>query len=135
MRLASATACLALLLPLAACTGGGDDATTFCEQSESTLAEVDAAGTLGDDTAGFVDAVSEISDGFTQADPPSEIADDWRTLGGVFADLDEQLQAVDPEDQDAVAAALTGFSEQANSTSLADASDRVSRYIAENCTE
>lgn len=135
MRLAP-VACLALLLPLAACTGGGqDDATTFCDQGESSLAEIDAAGALSDDPAGFADAVSEISDGFAQADPPSEIADDWRTLGGVFADLDASLQDVDPEDQDAFAAALTDFSEQANSTALADASDRVSTYISTTCTD
>lgn len=137
MRLApAASLALAVLIPLSACTGdNADEATTFCDQGESTLAEIDATGALGDDAAGFADAVSEISAGFADADPPAEIAGDWDTLSGVFADLDASLQDVDPADEDAFAAALNDFSEQANSTALADASDRVSSYITENCTD
>lgn len=137
MRLRSA-ACLALLLPLAACTnGGGDDdaVTAFCEQGESALAEIDATGALGDDAAGFADAVGQISDGFAEADPPADIAADWNTLGGVFADLHESLDGVDPEDSEAFAGALTEFSEQASSTELADASDRITTYLSDNCAE
>lgn len=136
MRLAHAAAGLVLLIPLAACSGGGDDeVTTFCDQGESTLAEVDAAGALGDDAAGFADAVSEISQGFADVDPPADIEEDWQTLGGVFADLATSLDGVDPDDQEAFAAALTEFSEQVSSTDLDDASDRVSAYITDHCTE
>ena len=136
MRLAHAVAGLALVVPLAACSGGvDDDATTFCEQGEATLAQFDAVGALGDDPAGFADAIAEISKGFADADPPSAIADDWSTISAAFADLDQKLQGVDPDDQEAFATALNDFSEQANSTALSDASDRVSTYVSENCTE
>ncbi|GIG25662.1 hypothetical protein [Cellulomonas denverensis] len=136
MRLAPALTGLALLIPLAACTGGGDDeAATFCDQSESSLAEIDAIGALGDDAGGFADAVSQISTGFAEADPPAEIADDWATLGGLFSDLSDRLEGVDTDDQEAVAAAVGEFSEQVSSTELGDASDRVSAYVAEHCAE
>jgi hypothetical protein len=122
----------ALVLPLAACSGG-DDVQAFCDQGEDAIAEVDAAGSLGTDPEAFAQAIADAREGFEAVDAPGEIEDDWAVFAGTFGDLDDALQDIDPTDQEAFTAALQEFSETASSEDLATAGDNLSTYITENC--
>lgn len=136
-RRALPAAALLVLVPsialLAACSGGGDDVQAFCDGAEESLAGIEATGSLGDDPEAFADAISEQRQGFDALEPPAEIADDWATFTGAFADLDDALQAVDTTDQDAVNQVLTDFSESADSEELSTASDNVGTFLTESC--
>ena len=122
-----------LLVPLAACSGGGDDVQAFCDQGEEAIAEVDAAGSLGSDPEAFAQAIADAREGFESVEAPSEIEDDWAVFTSTFGDLDDALQEIDATDQEAFTAALQEFAETANSEDLSTAGDNLSSYISENC--
>lgn len=131
-RLLAGVALAALALPLAACSGE-DQVQAFCDDGESAIAEIDAAGSLGDDPEAFAEAVADAREGFEGVEAPDEIADDWAVFTRTFGDLDDALQDIDPSDQEAFTAALTEFAETANSDDLSTAGDNLSTYISENC--
>jgi hypothetical protein len=122
----------ALVVPLAACSGE-DEVQAFCDQGEEAMAEVDAAGSLGNDPEGFAQAISDARDGFESVEAPEEIAGDWETFTQTFGDLDDALDEIDPTDQEAFTAALSEFAERASSEELSTAGDNLSTYITENC--
>lgn len=131
-QLLSGLALGALLLPLAACSGGGDTE-AFCQGGEDATAEMTAAGELANDPQAFADAISDARAGFEDLDAPEEIAADWEVFTTTFGELDDSLQEIDPTDQEAFLNALTEFSEQADSDDLTTASDNLSTFFAENC--
>lgn len=132
-RTLAGLALAALVVPLAACSGGGDDVQAFCDQGEDAIAEVDAAGSLGTDPEAFAQAIADAREGFESIDAPAEIEDDWAVFTSTFGDLDDALQDIDPTDQEAFTAALQEFSETADSEDLSTAGDNLSTYISENC--
>ncbi|WP_454050773.1 hypothetical protein [Cellulomonas sp. Marseille-Q8402] len=123
----------ALVVPLAACSGGGDDVQAFCDQGEDAIAEVDAAGSLGSDPEAFAQAISDAREGFESVEAPAEIEDDWAVFTRTFGDLDDALQDIDATDQEAFTAALQEFAETADSEDLSTAGDNLSTFITENC--
>lgn len=123
----------ALVVPLAACSGGDDDVQAFCDQGEEAIAEVDAAGSLGSDPEAFAQAIADAREGFESVEAPAEIEEDWAVFTSTFGDLDDALQDIDATDQEAFTAALQEFAETANSDDLATAGDNLSTYISENC--
>jgi hypothetical protein len=131
-RALAGVALAALVVPLAACSGG-DDVQAFCDQGEEAMAEVDAAGSLGNDPEAFAQAISDARDGFESVEAPEEIAADWETFTRTFADLDDALDEVDPTDQEAFTAVLSDFAETASSDDLSTAGDNLSTYVTENC--
>jgi hypothetical protein len=131
-RALAGVALAALVVPLAACSGG-DDVQAFCDQGEEAMAEVDAAGSLGNDPEAFAQAISDARDGFESVEAPEEIAADWETFTRTFADLDDALDEVDPTDQEAFTAVLSEFAETASSDDLSTAGDNLSTYVTENC--
>jgi hypothetical protein len=131
-RALAGVALAALVVPLAACSGG-DDVQTFCDQGEEAMAEVDAAGSLGNDPEAFAQAISDARDGFESVEAPEEIAADWETFTRTFADLDDALDEVDPTDQEAFTGVLSEFAETASSDDLSTAGDNLSTYVTENC--
>jgi hypothetical protein len=131
-RALAGVALAALAVPLAACSGGGD-VQAFCEGGEEATAEMDAAGSLANDPEAFADTVSQVRDSFDELEAPDDIAADWEVFTSTFGDLDDSLSEIDPTDQEAFVGALTEFSENAQSEDLAEASDNLSTYFAENC--
>lgn len=131
-RALAGLALAALVVPLAACSGG-DDVQAFCDQGEDAIAEVDAAGSLGSDPEAFAQAISDAREGFESIDAPADIEDDWAVFTSMFGDLDDALQDIDPADQEAFTAALQEFSETASSEDLSTAGDNLSTFITENC--
>jgi hypothetical protein len=131
-RALAGVALAALVVPLTACSGG-DDVQAFCDQGEEAMAEVDAAGSLGNDPEAFAQAISDARDGFESVEAPEEIAADWETFTQTFADLDDALDEVDPTDQEAFTAVLSEFAETASSDDLSTAGDNLSTYVTENC--
>ncbi len=134
-RVVQLLAATALVVPLAACSGGGDadDVQAFCDSGEEAFAEVDATGSLSDDPEAFAQQVSDLHEGFDSMDPPADIADDWEVFTQAFGDLDAALQDIDPTDTEAFNQALTDFSEQASSDELTTASDNIGTYLTDNC--
>jgi hypothetical protein len=126
----------ALLVPLSACSGGGEDEDAvqeFCDQGEQTFAEVDATGSLGSDPEAFAEAVTNLHEGFVAMDPPAEIAAEWEQIGDLFGQLDDSLQSIDLTDQAAFQAALTEFSETAGSEDATAASDAIGTFLTDSC--
>lgn len=133
-RTLAGLALAALVVPLAACSGGGeDDVQAFCDQGEEAIAEVDAAGSLGSDPEAFAQAIADAREGFESVSAPAEIEDDWAVFTSTFGDLDDALQDIDATDQEAFTAALQDFAETADSDDLSTAGDNLSTYISENC--
>ncbi|HEY0188697.1 MAG TPA: hypothetical protein VGC67_14495 [Cellulomonas sp.] len=130
----SLTLVVLVALPLAAC---GDDATTdsrdFCDSGMEQLSEVEATGAYADEPEEFADAVTELHDGFESIEAPAAIATDWATLSQLFADLDDTLQSIDLSDSDAFSAALSDYSDRADTDEITTASDNISNYFTENC--
>ena len=121
-----------LLVPLAACSGGGD-AQAFCEGGEDAITQIDAAGSLGNDPEAFAAAIGEARDKFEAVEAPDEIADDWQVFTDMFGQLDDALSDIDVTDQEAFTAAISEFSQSADSEDLTTAGDDLSTYITENC--
>lgn len=126
-------ALLALVVPLAACSGDDDKVQAFCSAGEDAMTEITAAGSLSDDPAAFADAISDARDQFDEVEAPDDIADSWGVFTSTFAELDDALADIDPTDQEAFTAALQEFAEQADSEDLATASDDLSAFTTENC--
>ncbi|WP_147795338.1 hypothetical protein [Cellulomonas sp. Y8] len=126
-------ALLALVVPLAGCSGDDDKVQAFCSAGEDAMTEITAAGSLTDDPQAFADAISDARDQFDEVEAPDDIADSWGVFTSTFAELDDALADVDPTDQEAFTAALQQFAEQADSEDLATASDDLSAFTTENC--
>ena len=121
-----------LLVPLAACSGGGD-AEAFCRDGEDAITQIDAAGSLGNDPEAFAAAIGEAREKFEAVRAPDEIVDDWQVFTDMFGQLDDALSDIDVTDQEAFTQALTEFSQSAESEDLTTAGDSLSTYITENC--
>ncbi|MET0434027.1 MAG: hypothetical protein ABW025_07655 [Cellulomonas sp.] len=126
-------ALLALVVPLAACSGDDDKVQAFCSAGEDAMTDITAAGSLSDDPQAFADAISDARDQFDEVEAPDDIADSWGVFTSTFAELDDALADIDPTDQEAFTAALQQFAEQADSEDLATASDDLSAFTTENC--
>jgi len=131
-RALAGVALLALIAPLAACSGD-DGVQEFCDQGEEAMTEVTASGELSSDPEAFAQAISDARDRFDDVEAPAEVADSWEVFTSTFADLDDALAEIDPTDQEAFTAALQEFAESADSEDLATASDELSAYTTENC--
>lgn len=126
-------ALLALVVPLAACSGDDDKVQAFCSAGEDAMTEITAAGSLSDDPQAFADAIADARDQFDEVEAPDEIADAWGVFTSTFAELDDALADIDPTDQEAFTTALQQFAESADSEDLSTASDDLSAFTTENC--
>jgi hypothetical protein len=95
---------------------GGGDASGFCADFQ----ELDDQFSADPEAAADPNAVIEALEGL---DPPEEIADDYATI----LEVSRQTADLDPEDPEAIEEA------QALSEDAAEAQERVSTYLADEC--
>lgn len=130
--LAAVSTAAFLTLGLAACGGGSGSVDAFCESGESdidnAMDDVDA-----EDPAAMVKAITDANDKIQDMKAPSEIADDWATLQKGFGELADNLKDVDTSDPEAFSEGVMAAAGTMGSEEFTTASEKVSKYVDENC--
>lgn len=124
----------------AAAGGGGELTQADCQQALAALqalpTAIAGATTGGADTA----AIAAQAEAFLAvADKaPAEIADDMRTIGGVFQDVATTLEGVDLQSGQVpppeALQQLTELSTRLSSAEITEASTNISTFFSTNCT-
>ncbi|MGY1769868.1 hypothetical protein [Blastococcus sp. SYSU D00813] len=113
--------------------GGGGEFEEFCTQGEELFGEAGEALTdaEGMGVEALVAALDQTVDAFDALEPPDEIADDWQASREGFAQIRDDVAAIDPAAPDAETQALEIVSQA--ETTVGPAFERVSTWIDENC--
>jgi hypothetical protein len=86
-----------------------------------------------EDASRAPEAYATAHETLSAVDPPPEIAGDWATITDFIGALAGALQTVDSSDPAAVGAVFGTEEMQADAAAATAASDRVDRYLTEEC--
>jgi hypothetical protein len=103
----------------------------FCTQSQDLLDELGAAFTEQSDPASVETAFQQAAEGFRSVEPPSDIEQDWTTLGDGLEEYAAAFSELDQSDPESV----TAFQERTSALQgeLTGAATNVETYLNEEC--
>ena len=109
------------------------DLEEFCTDGEELFGDVDLAfdDAEGMGSTAFAEVLQQAVDAFDTLEPPDEIADDWAESRDGFAQLRDDVAAIDPAAPDAEQQAIDIIA--AAETTVGPAFARVTDWIDENC--
>lgn len=127
----AATSILACSTLVACSSDGSSSAADFCKSGKDTFADLEVDPTSSDFDADKV--IKEIK----SITPPAEIKSDWNTVKEAAVDLLEEVKGVDLSDPSKLDAdaieKLTDASSKMTSDAVTEASEKVQKYVDENC--
>ena len=110
------------------------DAASFCAQAEPVFTDLnaafEAAGTDG--VAALPPLLDQAVASFDAVQPPADIAPDWQTVRGGFAQLRDQVAAIDPAAPDA-ATQVDGAVAAVEGSEAGPALERLGTYYDQHC--
>lgn len=128
----AATSILAFSTLVACSSDGSSSAADFCKSGKDTFADLEVA----DPTSSDFDADKVIKE-IKSINPPAEIKSDWNTVKDAAVDLLEEVKGVDLSDPSKLDAdaieKLTDASSKMTSDAVTEASEKVQKYVDENC--